>query len=152
MPPLIKHRQYWQAEVDGLAITTGLHSILIMESLPDTMKVIVANSAQSIYSQDDQGSKSAQEGCHNLYCERVVNTGTPLFVADTSVDKEWQGNEDLVKFGLGTYYGVPLRQEGKVVGTVCALHPESFDFEAGSTSAKDRILALQAKIESDLAH
>ena len=151
MPELTKHHQSWQAEVDSLALATGLHSILIMQSLPDTMKVICANSSQSIYTQDDQGPKGVQEGCHELYCERVVDTGKPLFVADASVDKEWQGNEDLVKFGLGVYYGVPLRHKGKVVGTVCALHTESFDFEAGSTSAKDRILALQAKIESDLA-
>ena len=150
MSPLIEHRQFWQAEVDAIAITTGLHSILIMESLPDTMKVICANSTQDIYHENDEGPKSIQQGCHELYCERVVDTGEPLFVADASVDDEWKGNEDLVKFGLGVYYGLPLRQNDQVVGTVCALHPESYDFEAGATSAIERLNTLRDKIEHDL--
>ena len=115
------------------------------------MQVVCANRSQDIYHEGDEGPKSVQPGCHELYCERVVNTAEPLFVADAAIDDEWKGNEDLVKFGLGVYYGLPIRQSGQVVGTVCALHSESFDFAAGAPSCIQQLQDLQQSIESELS-
>ena len=140
----------WQASLNQVSADTGLHSILIMESLPDTMKVVCANQNQNVYSSGDEGPKSVQQGCHELYCERVVNTGEPLFVEDASKSDEWRGNEDLVKFGLGVYLGLPIVVDGQVVGTVCALHDAPFDFDAGEYSASDRLYALQKRVQDDL--
>ncbi|MEH6445386.1 MAG: GAF domain-containing protein [Oceanospirillaceae bacterium] len=147
---LFSKRQTWQSQVDNLSNVTGLHSILVMESLLGTMKVVCANSNQDIYHEAEEGPKSVQAGCHELYCERVVNTGNELFVADAAADNEWKGNEDLVKFGLGVYLGLPIRLNGEVVGTVCALHNKPYDFCKGETSARDRLYQLQVTIEKDL--
>ena len=96
---LANHQQDLTAELNAIAQQFGLHSLLIMESTPDTMIVFAANQ-QPIYHAGDAGPKSVQPGCHELYCERVVDTQSSLLVADAAVDEEWRGNEDLVKFGL----------------------------------------------------
>ena len=140
----------WQETVDQIARDTGLHSVLIMQSLDHSMRVVCANRSQDIYHAGDEGPKSVQPGCHELYCERVVNTGEPLFVADAALDDDWKDNEDLVKFGLGVYYGLPIYQADKVVGTACALNPEPFDFSAGNPSAIQQLQALQEAIEAKL--
>jgi len=76
-----------------------------------------------------------QAGCHKLYCERVVNDKAELLV------------EDLVKFGLGVYFGVPLLSNDEVIGTVCALNDKQFDFSKGEPSAIVAIRTLKQEIE-----
>ncbi|WP_260261384.1 GAF domain-containing protein [Vibrio intestinalis] len=137
------------AELEEIAQQYHLHSLLIMQSTPDSMIVFAANQ-QPIYSAGDSGPKSVQQGCHELYCERVVNTEKALLVADAAVDDEWRGNEDLVKFGLGVYYGLPIVHRGKPIGTVCALNDKPFDFANGEPSAIERIDELRQTIEQYL--
>ncbi|WP_299735277.1 GAF domain-containing protein [uncultured Endozoicomonas sp.] len=149
-PKLDYLKHSWQPIVDQIASETGLHSILIMESLPGTMKVVCANQNQEVYKTGDEGPKSVQHGCHELYCERVVNTGKELFVPNAADSEEWHGNEDLAKFGLGVYLGLPVIIDGKVCGTVCALHNTPFDFLAGNQSARSWLLALQSKVHRDV--
>ncbi|WP_421852886.1 GAF domain-containing protein [Marinomonas sp.] len=136
--------------LDDIAKHSGLHSLLVMESTPTHMVVFAANE-QPIYSVDDAGGKSNQEGCHELYCERVVDTKEALLVADAKLDKEWMNNEDLVRFGLGVYYGVPIIEHGEAVGTVCALNDKAFDFTEGQPSVKELIGQLKHDIEAMLA-
>lgn len=140
---------FWTDKLDCIAKSTGLHSILVMASLPTSMKVVFANH-QPIYSVDDEGPKSIQAGCHELYCERVVNTQKPLLINNASVEQEWMSNEDLVKFGLGTYLGLPLLVDDVVIGTVCALNKNEYDFDAGVPSAYQRILDLKMEIEQNI--
>ena len=136
----------WQERLNTLAAHSGLHSILIMESKPDTMEVVVANE-QPIYHVGDCGPKSRQPGCHELYCERVVDTAQPVFIPDASIDDEWKGNEDYVKFNLGVYLGFPLVNQGVVVGTICALNDKTFDFNEGSPSVCSELVQLKTDIE-----
>lgn len=136
-------------QLESIANQFNLHSLLIMESKHDQMVVFAANE-QPVYHIGDAGPKSVQIGCHELYCERVVNTAEPLLVANANADKEWQRNEDLVKFGLGIYYGVPILVDSKVIGTVCALNNEPFDFSKGSPSAIEQIHRLKLDIEHHL--
>ncbi|WP_333005346.1 GAF domain-containing protein [Vibrio coralliilyticus] len=143
---LANHQQDLTAELNAIAQQFGLHSLLIMESTPETMIVFAANQ-QPIYHAGDAGPKSVQPGCHELYCERVVDTQSPLLVADAAADEEWRGNEDLVKFGLGVYYGSPIMHRGEAIGTVCALNDKAFDFAAGEPSAIERLNQLKLRIE-----
>jgi GAF domain-containing protein len=135
--------------LNNFADSTGLNSILVMQSLPTIMKVILANH-QPVYSANDEGPKSVQEGCHELYCERVIDTKKELLVSNASVDPEWVNNEDLVKFGLGTYLGLPLIVNDKAVGTVCVLNNKEFDFHAGSPSAYDQLIEFKAELEQEI--
>jgi len=139
----------WTDRLNSFADSTGLNSILVMQSLPTTMKVILANH-QPVYSTNDEGPKSVQEGCHELYCERVIDTKKELLVSNASVDPEWVNNEDLVKFGLGTYLGLPLIVNDKAVGTVCVLNDKEFDFHAGSPSAYDQLIAFKTELEQEM--
>ncbi|MFT5807653.1 MAG: GAF domain-containing protein [Moritella dasanensis] len=136
----------WQKRLNTLADHSGLHSILIMESKHDTMEVVVANE-QPIYNVGDCGPKSRQPGCHELYCERVVDTAQPVFIPDASIDDEWKDNEDYVKFNLGVYLGFPLVNQGVVVGTICALNDKTFDFNEGEPSMCSELVQLKNDIE-----
>lgn len=139
----------WTNRLNSFADNTGLNSILVMASLPTTMKVVLANH-QPVYNANDEGPKSVQEGCHELYCERVVDTKKELLVSNASADPEWVNNEDLVKFGLGTYLGLPLMVNDQAVGTVCVLNDKEFDFHAGSPSAYDQLIAFKTELEQEI--
>ena len=144
-----KDAEAWTERLNQFANKTGLHSILVMESLPTTMKVVLANH-QPVYNVKDEGPKSVQEGCHELYCERVIDTKKELLVSNASVDPEWVNNEDLVKFGLGTYLGLPLIVNDKAVGTICVLNNEEYDFYAGSPNAYDQLITFKVELEKSL--
>ncbi|UQV24839.1 hypothetical protein [Vibrio sp. J383] len=94
------HRNTLVKELNAISNEFQLHSLLIMESTHETMVVFAANE-QPVYNINDAGPKSTNAGCHELYCERVVNTQKALLVSDAGSNEEWSGNEDLVKFGLG---------------------------------------------------
>ncbi|MFW5969716.1 MAG: GAF domain-containing protein [Halofilum sp. (in: g-proteobacteria)] len=143
----------WTKALEAIAGETGIDSLLIMRSTPTHMVTAAsAGPRRDTYHPGDAGPKSVNPGCHKLYCEQVVNDGQPLEVRDARTDPEWEGNEDLVQFGLGTYLGFPLRgPDGEILGTICALHHEPFDFDAGEPSLRSRLQRLQAGIEHDLA-
>ncbi len=143
----------WQAALDGLARDHGVDSLLIMRSTPTHMVTAAsAGPRQDTYHPGDAGPKGVNPGCHKLYCEQVVNEDRPLEVADARTDPEWAGNEDLVRFGLGTYLGYPLHDgAGQVLGTLCALHGEPFDFDAGAPSLRRALSELAERIDTSLA-
>ncbi len=142
----------WLDPLEAAAEDTGIDSLLIMRSTPTHMVAVVsAGPRRDTYTPGDAGPKSVNPGCHKLYCEQVVNDAAPLQVDDARNDPEWAGNEDLVHFGLGTYLGYPIRSpNGEVLGTICALHQEPFDFGAGLPSLRDHLESLQKEIERDL--
>ena len=146
----IVHR--WTDTLENTAGQTGIDSLLIMRSTPTHMVTAAsAGPRRDTYHPGDAGPKSVNPGCHKLYCEQVVNEGQPLEVREARTDPEWKGNEDLVQFGLGTYLGFPLRgPDHEILGTICALHHEPFDFDAGEPSLRTRLQTLQQDIESDL--
>ncbi len=143
----------WTESLEAIAHETGIDSLLIMRSTPTHMVTAAsAGPRRDSYHPGDAGPKSVNPGCHKLYCEQVVNEGQPLEVRDARTDPEWEGNEDLVQFGLGTYLGFPLRgPDQEILGTICALHHEPFDFDAGEPSLRDRLQTLQGEIERDLS-
>jgi len=143
----------WRDRLEDVAAASGIDSLLIMRSTPTHMVAAVsAGPRRDTYHPGDAGPKSVNPGCHKLYCEQVVNDGRPLQVDDARADAEWKGNEDLVRFGLGTYLGYPLTgPDGAIVGTICALHREPFDFDGGSPSLRSRLEELQQAIEEDLS-
>ena len=106
----------WQERLNTLADHSGLHSILIMESKPDTMEVVVANE-QPIYNVGDCGPKSRQPGCHELYCERVVDTAQPVFIPDASIDDEWKVKVFGKKYSLNS----KIKGEFQLYNTLCSI-------------------------------
>lgn len=143
----------WLEPLEAAATASGIDSLLIMRSTPTHMVAVVsAGPRRDTYHPGDAGPKSVVPGCHKLYCEKVVNDAAPLHVNEARGNLEWEGNEDLVQFGLGTYLGYPLRgPDGEVLGTLCALHREPFEFDAGQPSLREQLEGLRREIEDDLA-
>jgi GAF domain-containing protein len=139
-------KEYITQQLNIIAKNSGLHSLLVMQSMPTEM-IVFASNEQEIYSSGDSGPKGNQAGCHELYCERVVDLKQPLLVEDAVLSNEWKENEDLVKFGLGTYYGVPITFKDEVIGTVCALNRSPVDFSTGTPSIIKQINNLKTEIE-----
>ena len=139
----------WHAELDNLAQLGGVKATLIMESLPESMRVIVANSGQDFYKNGDTALKSISSAMHKLYCERVVRTGRELFVPDANNDGEWYQNEDLIEYGLSTYLGLPIHSKDTVVGTICVLHDSPFSIGEGSP-LRAGLTKLREIVERDI--
>ena len=142
----------WQEPLEAAAGESGIQSLLLMRSTPTHMVAVVsAGPRRDTYCPGDAGPKSVNPGCHKLYCEQVVNDRRPLHVPDAAADPQWKGNEDYVKFGLGVYLGYPIHApDGEVLGTLCALHDNPFDFDEGTPSLRRRLERLRNEIESDL--
>jgi GAF domain-containing protein len=142
----------WRDPLASIAAASGIESLLIMRSTPTHMVAVVsAGPKTDTYHPGDEGPKSVNPGCHKLYCEQVVNTGLPLHVPDAAADPEWRHNEDLVQFGLGVYLGYPIEVNGEVLGTICALHNEPYDFDAGIPSLRQKLEELRVAIQADLS-
>jgi GAF domain-containing protein len=142
-------REEFETRREEVARKHDIESLLIMRSTPTHMVTAVsAGPRRDTSHPGDAGAKSVVPGNHKLYCEEVVNTRRPLHVSDAGSDPEWKGNEDLVRFGLGTYLGFPITgPDGSIVGTVCALHDKPYDFDAG---LRDELTQVQAEIEERL--
>lgn len=128
--------------LDEVAATVGVKSVLIMRSTPTHMRVeAIGGTAEQIYTVGAEGKKrDAFETVHELYCERVVNTNAPLFVKDSVLNPEWNGNEDQLEFGLGNYLGYPIHDaKGNVFGTVCVLHNEVRDYSDADKAIIERL-------------
>lgn len=126
-----------QTNIDGIAEKFDITSVLVMKSNENTMEVLASGGkkGKTIYHVGDKGNKSSHpEGKHPLYCEYVVDNNTPMIVDDASKDPNWSANEDLELFGLGAYIGFPVKENGKVVGTVCALHNSPMDTDKANAN------------------
>ena len=142
--------EHLAGKLDEVAETIGVQSVLIMRSTPTHMRVeATGGPAEQIYQVGAEGKKGgAFEEAHELYCERVVNTNAPLFVSDSALEPEWDGNEDQVEFGLSNYLGYPIHDEqGNVFGTVCVLHNSAREY---SDDDKDVIEGLRDRVEKTL--
>ncbi|MGL6235495.1 MAG: GAF domain-containing protein [Segniliparus sp.] len=138
-------------ELDQIAKELDVRSVLIMRSTPAHMRVeATAGEAEAVYTVGAEGRKGAVfEDAHELYCERVVNTGQALFVRDSAEDPEFAGNEDEAEHGLNNYLGVPvLGPDGSVFGTVCVLDDKARDY---TPEQRARLDELRAAAERALA-
>ncbi|MFB1298874.1 GAF domain-containing protein [Mycobacterium sp. pW049] len=118
-------------QLDTIAARLGVKSVLVMRSESDSMVVAAtAGEATRHYTVGAAGQKALDhESRVPLYCERMVDSDSPLFVRDSRDDATFAGNEDEVEFGLRNYLGVPVHDgAGKVVGTVCVLDDRARDY------------------------
>jgi GAF domain-containing protein len=67
-------------------------------------------------------------------CPRVVNPDQALLVDDLHAEDWGYFPAKAIVGGLRAYAGVPLRLNGSVVGTLCALTPEPGAFDGGSVA------------------
>jgi hypothetical protein len=130
------------ATLEALAKKLDVKSVLVMRSEPDAMVVAAtAGEATRHYTVGAAGKKAGADGSRiPLYCERVVDTDSDLFVRDSRVDETFAGNEDETEFGLHNYLGLAVHDaDGAVVGTVCVLDDAVRDFTDEQRAELDRL-------------
>ncbi|SFU26557.1 GAF domain-containing protein [Paraburkholderia aspalathi] len=134
-------------ELDRAAERLGVKSILIMSSQQQHMKVEASGGQfESVYTVGAEGEKSiAGPDIHELYCERVVESRSELFVLDSRQSAEWSGNADEIEFGLVNYLGFPVKnRDGSIYGTVCVLHDAPRDY---SSEDRESVEAIRNRVE-----
>lgn len=134
-------------ELEKIVAQLGVKSVLVMRSEPDSMVVAAtAGEATQHYTVGAAGKKAlGDESRVPLYCERVVDSDSPVFVRDSREDATFAGNEDEVEFGLHNYLGLPVHDgSGAVVGTVCVLDDSARDYTDDELA---QLAALAGKVE-----
>ncbi|MGH3638432.1 MAG: GAF domain-containing protein [Mycobacterium sp.] len=134
--------------LEELARQLGVKSVLVMRSDPDAMVVAAtAGEATRHYTVGASGRKAGQDDSRvPLYCERVVDTDSAVYVRDSREDPRFAGNEDEAEFGLSNYLGMAVHDaRGRVVGTVCVLDDHARHYDDDDRTALHR---LRAAVES----
>src|SRR5262245_8366658 len=77
---------------------------------------------KSSYGLPEPLSSRRQVPLSHSFCQLVVETGTPLIVADTHLCPLLQDDTAIRMLGIGAYAGVPLvMHDGHALGALCAL-------------------------------
>lgn len=133
----------WQEIVDLLARVADVRAALVMRLSGEDIEVVAAsrpgnNPYAAGYAEPLFGS--------GLYCERVITSRAPLFVADAGQSPEWRGNPDHVKHNLVSYLGFPICfSDGKPFGTLCMLDDRAREKSAEISSLMERLSELMEK-------
>ena len=138
-------------KLEKLVSDLGVKSLLVMRSESDSMVVAAtAGEATKHYTVGAAGKKAlGQEGHTPLYCEKVVDADSDLFVRDSREDAVFAGNEDEVEFGLHNYLGLPVHDSsGAVIGTVCVLDDSARDYSDVEIAA---LKELRGEVEGIVA-
>ena len=98
------------SRLEQVADQLGVKSVLVMRSEPDSMVVAAtAGEASEHYTVGAAGKKAGEDSSRvPLYCERVVDADSDLFVRDSREDATFAGNEDETEFGLHNYLGLAV--------------------------------------------
>ena len=134
--------------IEELAAALDVKSVLVMRSEPDSMVVAAtAGEATKHYTVGAAGKKALDDDARvPLYCEKVVDGDTELFVPDSREDGTFAGNEDEVEFGLHNYLGLPVHDAaGTVVGTVCVLDDSARVY---SDEQRSQLSAFRGEVEA----
>ncbi|PND59201.1 GAF domain-containing protein [Mycobacterium sp. ENV421] len=137
-------------QLEKIAEQLGVKSVLVMRSEPDSMVVAAtAGEATKHYTVGAAGKKARDDGSRvPLYCEKVVDADSPLFVRDSREDATFAGNEDETEFGLHNYLGLPVHDaSGTVVGTVCVLDDSSREY---TDEQREQLAAFRGDVEAVL--
>ena len=107
----------WQEMADLLAEIMQVPSALIMKVEAPNIKVLVASACTGNPWEPDE--VAPLNG--GTYCERVMQTGQLLLVADALQEEEWKSNPD-IELGMISYLGLPISwPDGEIFGTICVL-------------------------------
>lgn len=86
------------------------------------------------------------------YCPRVLENPTrTLVIRDATLDPRWKNHSGWKKLGIRAYIGAPLRQTGKIIGTlnVQSDHPKDFSrAEVAMVNAMANLFSKTLEVEA----
>lgn len=130
----------WQEIVDLMARVAGVRAGLVMRLHDGDIEVGV--SSRTAGNPYRAGEKEPLFGS-GLYCERVITSGAPLFVANAEESPEWRGNPDQIKHNLLAYLGFPIRlSNGRPFGTLCLLDDRTMEKSREITALMEKMSEL----------
>jgi diguanylate cyclase (GGDEF)-like protein len=108
----------WQNIVDSISSIFEAPVALITQANLKGIEIMSAsNNPQTPY---QAGQSLAAEA--NIYCNKVIRTGEPLFVADGRQDNQWHDNPELIQDKFVSYCGLPIFwPNGNPFGTLCVM-------------------------------
>lgn len=79
----------------------------------------------------------------NLYCKKVMETKSMLYVKNATGIEEWQNNPELTQMGYVSYLGLPiLHSDGTMFATLCALDTKETKYQPMQINLMSSIQAL----------
>ena len=67
----------------------------------------------------------------NIFCKKIVETGSPLYVKQATNMPEWDTNPEVSDDNFNSYLGVPiLWPDGQIFGTICVMDFDVTDYDA----------------------
>ncbi len=134
----------WQGILDRVAATIPVPAALVMRVWPEQIEVLLSSlSDGNPYEEHEKADLGT-----GLYCEAVMASRAPLFVANALDDPLWQDNPD-VKLNMINYYGVPLVwPDESIFGTLCVLDGKTHHY---GQIYRDVLWQVKTLIEADFA-
>lgn len=133
----------WQRMTDILARVSGFSAALIMRTESEDIEVFLSSNSNGNPYQKGEKAKLKT----GLYCETVMATRLPLYVADAHKDPDWGDNPDIA-LGMICYFGIPLSwPDGSSFGTICVLDKQRKEL---SPYCQELIDLMREFIEADL--
>jgi GAF domain len=117
---------------------------------PIALATVITRHVQFFKSQTglpDELAQSCSSSRRTSFCQFIVETGQPLEIVD-AIDSELVPQEMVEQYGIRSYYGIPLRVLGEVIGAlnVVDVVPRELD---GSVKAELLTLCERASNELD---
>lgn len=116
----------WQDLVNLMADLCNVPAGFIVQGTEQGVQVVIASeSDENPYA---SGTLIAPEV--NIFCRKVVEEKTALYVKNATELSEWQTNPEVTNDGFNSYLGYPLMwPNGQVFGTMCVMDFRKTDYD-----------------------
>jgi len=116
----------WQQTVNLLAEFFAAPAAFLVQHTGKGYQVTIAS--EQLSNPYEAGSIIVPEA--NIFCRKIVETGSPLYVRHAQSDPLWDTNPEVHDDGFTSYLGVPVRwPNGSTFGTFCVMDYRQTDYQ-----------------------
>ncbi|WP_299797397.1 sensor domain-containing diguanylate cyclase [uncultured Shewanella sp.] len=135
----------WQKTINLLARLFDAPAGFLVQYTPHGFQVTIASEQDS----NPYPAGGVIEPDANIFCRRIVETRTDLYVSNAKIEPCWETNPEVHDDGFTSYLGVPVFwPDGEVFGTFCVMDYQETDYQ---DTYIELIHHLKDILEADLA-
>ncbi len=135
----------WQKTINLLAKLFDAPAGFLVQYTPSGFQVTIASEQDS----NPYPAGVVIEPDANIFCRRIVETRTELYVSNAAIEPCWDTNPEVRDDGFTSYLGVPVFwPSGEVFGTFCVMDYEETDYK---DTYLELIHHLKDILEADLS-